>query len=121
MKQTSIIEKINTRSIFSKFSGSMVYFMDSLANVEELEKAKAKGYKAFSDGLCLIDLKAGKEGKLAHMYAVLKNNERKNLFVFLCDAGFFKSAISKDQIFKSLNSIQTRRTYIKRNNLNLEL
>ena len=120
MKQTSIIEKLNTRSIFSKFSGSMVYFLDSLTDITECEKAKAQGYQAFSDGLNLIDLKAGKEGNLAHMYAVLKNNERKNLFVFLCDAGFFKSTISKDQLFKSLNSIQTKRVYIKRNNLNLE-
>ena len=57
MKQMSVIEKLNTRAIFSRGSGSLVYFMDSLRNVEEYESAMAKGYKAFSDGVNLIDEK----------------------------------------------------------------
>ena len=120
MKQSPIIEKLNTRAIFSTLSGSMVYFLDSLDDIAERDKARAKGYQAFSDGLNLIDLKARKEGNAKHMYVVLKNNERKSLSKFLCEVGFF-SSISKDQLFKSLNSIQTKRTYIKRTSLDLEI
>ena len=121
MKQTSIIEKFNTRAILSTFSNSMVYFMDSLTNVEELEKAKAKGYKAFSDGLNLIDLKADKEGSLDHMFVILKSDECEKLPKFLFKTGFIGSSTPKDQLLKELNLVQTRRTYIRRTNLNLEL
>ena len=47
MKKMSVIEKLNTRAIFSRFSVELVYFCDSLDDEQELNVAKAKGYKAF--------------------------------------------------------------------------
>lgn len=121
MKQLSIIEKFNTRAILSTFSNSVIYFMDSLTNVDEYEKAKAKGYKAFSDGLNLIDLKANKEGSIDHMFIILKSGECEKLPKFLFKTGFIGSSTPKEQLLKELNVVQTRRTYIRRENLNLEL
>lgn len=121
MKQMSIIEKLNTRAIFSRGSGSLVYFMDSLRNVEEYESAMAKGYKAFSDGVNLIDEKADLEDDIQMMYVLLKNGDYYNLEDFYSENGFFGGESSVEDLIKSLNKIQTKKVYIKRSNLNIEL
>ena len=121
MKKMSVIEKLNTRAIFSRFSGSLVYFMDSLTNVEEYEKARAKGYKAFSDGLNLIDEKANVEDDIQQMYVLLKNWDYENLMDFYSENGFFGADSTVEDKLKALNKIQTKKVYIKRTNLNIEL
>ena len=121
MKKMSIIEKLNTRAIFSRLSGSLVYFMDSLTNVEEYEKARAKGYKAFSDGLNLIDEKANLEDDIQQMYILLKNWDYDNLMDFYSENGFFDNDSSVEEKLKVLNKIQTKKVYIKTSKLNIEL
>ena len=122
MKQMSVIEKLNTRASFSRGSGSLVYFMDSLGNLEEYEKAMAKGYKAFSDGLNLIDEQANLEYDIQQMYCLLKNGEYENLEDFYSKNRFFGAdSITVEDKLKALNKIQTKKVYIKRSNLNIEL
>ena len=114
MKQMSVIEKLNTRAIFSRFSGELVYFCDDIYNEEELNIARAKGYRAFSDGLNLLDEKANREDDIQQMYIVLKNWDYDNLEDFYSENGFFGVKSSVEDKLKSLNKIQTKKVYIKR-------
>ena len=114
MKKMSVIEKLNTRAIFSRFSGELVYFCDSLADEQELNVARAKGYKAFSDGLYLIDEKANLTDEIQMMYVLLKKGEYYNLADFFSENGFFGVKSSVEDKLKSLNKIQTKKVYIKR-------
>ena len=121
MKQMSVIEKLNTRAIFSRFSGELVYFCDDLDDEQELNMARAKGYRAFSDGLNLLDEKANVEDDIQQMYIVLKNWDYDNLEDFYSENGFFGSDSSVEDKVKSLNKIQTKKVYIKFAKLNIEL
>ena len=121
MKKMSVVEKLNTRAIFSRFSGELVYFLDDLDNEEELNIARAKGYRAFSDGLNLIDEKANVEDDISQMYIVLKNWDYDNLADFYSENGFFGSESSVQDKLKVLNKIQTKKVYIKFAKLNIEL
>ena len=69
MKINDLLEKINSKVIFSKPSGSLVYFIEDLnsINQEELEKL---GIYAVSDGLELIDFKVDGFFNISHMYGV---------------------------------------------------
>ena len=117
MKKMSVIEKLNTRAIFSRCSGSLVYFCDDLDDEQELNMARDKGYRAFSDGLNLLDEKANVEDDIQCMYALLKNGDYYNLEDFYSENGFFGGESSKEEMLKSLNKIQTKKVYIKRSNL----
>ena len=114
MKKMSVIEKLNTRAIFSRFSGELVYFCDSLDDEQELNVARAKGYKAFSDGLNLLDEKGNAEDDIQMMYVLLKNGDYDNLADFYSENGFFGGESSIEDMIKSLNKIQTKKVYIKR-------
>lgn len=48
------LDKLNTKMIFSRYSDSLVYFVEDLDNVIEDEVIKL-GYYAISDGMELID------------------------------------------------------------------
>ena len=121
MKKMSVIEKLNTRAIFSRFSGELVYFCDDLDDEQELNMARAKGYKAFSDGLNLLDEKGNAEDDISQMYVVLINWDYDNLADFYSENGFFGSESSVEDKLKALNKIQTKKVYIKFAKLNIEL
>lgn len=114
MKKMSVIEKLNTRAIFSRFSGELVYFCDSLDDEQELNVARAKGYRAFSDGLNLLDEKVNAEDDIQMMYVLLKNGVYYNLVDFYSENEFFGAKSSVEDKLKSLNKIQSKKVYVKR-------
>ena len=63
------LDKLNTKMIFSRYSDSLVYFVEDLDNVNEDEIIKL-GYYAISDGMELIDFKKNSIDDISNMYGV---------------------------------------------------
>jgi hypothetical protein len=101
MKRNKLLEKMNSKMIFSSASDSLVFFVDDLnsINQEELEKL---GIYAVSDGMSVIDFKDNCIDDIQQMYGIkrLDPMELVNLEDFYSDNDFYNSKITYVKMIK---------------------
>jgi Zn finger protein HypA/HybF involved in hydrogenase expression len=106
------LDKLNTKMIFSRYSDSLVYFVEDLDNVNEDEIIKL-GYYAISDGMELIDFKKNFVDDISNMYGVKSwvPREFSNLEDFYSEINFYDHETSQDQIISSFDVFLDRKIY----------
>ena len=106
------LDKLNTKMIFSRYSDSLVYFVEDLDNVIEDEVIKL-GYYAISDGMELIDFKNNIVDDISNMYCVKSQITRdfSNLEDFYSEINFYDEETSEDQIISSFDVFLDRKIY----------
>jgi Zn finger protein HypA/HybF involved in hydrogenase expression len=112
MNSNVFLDKLNTKMIFSRYSDSLVYFVEDLDNVYEDEIIKL-GYYAISDGMELIDLKKNFVDDISNMYGVKSwvPREFSNLEDFYSEINFYDDETSQDQIISSFDVFLDRKIY----------
>jgi Zn finger protein HypA/HybF involved in hydrogenase expression len=106
------LDKLNTKMIFSRYSDSLVYFVEDLDNVNEDEIIEL-GYYAISDGMELIDFKKNSIDDISNMYGVKSwvPREFSNLEDFYSEINFYDDETSQDQIISSFDVFLDRKIY----------
>jgi hypothetical protein len=106
------LDKLNTKMIFSRYSDSLVYFVEDLDNVNEDEIIEL-GYYAISDGMELIDFKKNSIDDISNMYGVKSwvPREFSNLEDFYSEINFYDDETSEDQIISSFDVFLDRKIY----------
>ncbi len=101
MKKNDLLEKMNSKMIFSRFSDSLVYFVHDLESINQ-EELENSGIYAVSDGMCLIDFKVNCIDDIQQMYGIkrLDPMELVNLEDFYSDNDFYNSKISYVKMIK---------------------
>jgi len=98
--------------IFSRFSDSLVYFVEDLDNISEDEFIKL-GHYAVSDGLIMIDFKDNVQDDIQQMYGLKSWSPREfyNLEDFYSDNNFFDIEVSEEQKISCFDVFLDRDTY----------
>ena len=104
MDKKILLEKLNSKMIFSRFTDSLVYFVEDIETVSD-EDIKKLGYYAVSDGMCMIDFKENVMDDISCMYGVKSFSppEFSNLEDFYSEIGFYDDNVAEEQIINSFN------------------
>jgi surface protein len=112
MKKNDLLEKMNSKVIFSIDSGSLVYFVEDLKSInqEELEKL---GVYAVSDGMSLIDFKEDFEDDIQQMYGVKSSDPMELVCLedFYSDNDFYNEEITELEMIKCFDVFEDRSKY----------
>lgn len=101
MKKNELLEKMNSKIIFSRPSGSLVYFVEDLNFIDEDELEKL-GIYAVSDGMSVIDFIDNSEDDIQQMYGLksLDPMELVCLEDFYSDNDFYNNEITELEMIK---------------------
>ena len=90
--------------IFSRFTDSLVYFVEDLDTIIE-DDFKKLGYYAVSDGINMIDFKENVIDTIQQMYCVKSFSppEFSNLEDFYDEIGIYDDKVTEEQLIKSFD------------------
>jgi hypothetical protein len=113
MKKNDLLEKMNSKVIFSKPSGSRVYFVEDLESINQ-EELENSGIYAVSDGMRLIDFKEDDcHYDISDMQGVESQAPRElaSLEDFYEENDFYNSKITYDKMVKCFDLFVDRSKY----------
>ena len=107
MSRNKFLDKLNSKILKSRFTDSMVYFVDNIDQIDPSE-LQNMGYFVISDGLNMIDFKDDTEDDISNIYGITKTGGYYNLADFLSDKGFYDKKSKKEILLKSLDIFEDR-------------
>ena len=109
---SELLEKLNSKMIFTTITDSLVYFVEDIETVSEEDIIKL-GYYAVSDGMHMIDFKKNVMCDISSMYGVKSFSplEFSNLEDFYPEIGFYDEDVTHDQTIKSFDVFLERTVY----------
>lgn len=112
MKTNNLLDKLNTKMIFSRFSDSLVYFVEDLDTINEDDFIK-QGYHAASDGINLIDFKENVIDDISQMYGVKSFSPREfsNLADYYSEIGIYDNDVTEELLVEFFNVFLDRSSY----------
>jgi len=113
MKINNLLEKLNSKMIFTRGTDCLVYFVEGINTINE-DDFKKLGYYAVSDGINMIDFKENVMDDITFMYGVKSFSppEYSNLADFYSEIGFYNDEVTEEQILKSFDVFLDRANYL---------
>jgi surface protein len=107
-----LLNKLNSKMIFSCYSDSLVYFVEDLDSISEDDFIKL-GHYAVSDGITMIDFKDNTQDDISNMYGVKSWSPREfsNLGDFYSEINFYDDEVSEEQIISFFDVFLDRDIY----------
>jgi surface protein len=107
-----LLNKLNSKMIFSSYSDSLVYFVEDLDSISEDDFIKL-GHYAVSDGITMIDFKDNTQDDISNMYGVKSWSPREfsNLADFYSEINFYDDKVNEEQIISFFDVFLDRDIY----------